>query len=167
MIELKNHHMELPIELWQLIIHHYEGYFKAYKTCILVNKIFHKIIKQLCDKLPNKILITFEEFDPGYQPFSDTDFQCGKLWDETYRIWLDQQNDISLPNTEIEITRNDILLLKHIIIPFTNDTYHNCVYAIKMREIISSQYDRLLIQCWYYGNRSYDFGWLYLISLNQ
>jgi len=53
--------MELPTELWHLIIECYD--LNVYKSCILVNKTFNKIIKKIIKSIPKTIEIIPEETD--------------------------------------------------------------------------------------------------------
>jgi len=50
--------MELPIELWNLIIDTHKFDLNVYKNCILVNSLFHKIIKNTLDNLPNLVFMS-------------------------------------------------------------------------------------------------------------
>lgn len=102
--------MELPTEIWRLIIEDYD--IQTYKNCILVNKLFYKIIKQFLDSIPDKIQITWEMFE-------------GKILHEenriinpnnTKEIWINRDNVGTPPQTYIgsngltfNITKCDVL----------------------------------------------------------
>jgi len=47
--------MEVPSELWNLIMGYNKWNITLYKSCILVNKQLHYVIKILCDKIPNQV----------------------------------------------------------------------------------------------------------------
>mgnify|MGYP003387667403 FL=1 len=47
--------MQLPIELWNLILNTHN--LDSYKSCLQVNKLFYKIIKKFINDIPNKIKI--------------------------------------------------------------------------------------------------------------
>ena len=61
-------YMELPLELWKLIINFPIYDLKPYKSCILVNKTFYRIISEILNGLPDiEIAISYK---------GDSNFYC-------------------------------------------------------------------------------------------
>ena len=106
--------MNLPIELWNLIINTPEFDIKKkidirkYKSCILVNSLFYKIITNITNKLPNEIILTIR-----HQQYTDKKNQWFYCADHKFAKITNRQ----IHDNKLVIHKNDILLTKLIRFP--------------------------------------------------
>jgi len=131
--------MDLPTDLLNIIFSYIEWHFESYKSCILVNKQLYKIIKQLCDKIPERIFISTPQL-------------IYKLGEFTYSntIWVESNNEIeynddciiinSTSFNNICIKRNDILSKKYII---WKGVFNDSKFHLIVNKIFNKSYEQI------------------------
>ena len=82
-----NHNqMELPAELWNLIVYNLKFDLDLYKNGMLVNKQIYNVIKQLYEQIPNQLHVkTFYKNSVKISQDKMIDFNYSKAWLEGIR----------------------------------------------------------------------------------
>ena len=111
--------MDLPIELWHLIVYNLKFNVDLYKNGLLVNKLLYKIVKNIYDKIPTEIYIKFIPIHniPDVNKLIKSEI--------LYPIYEDSRYEIKLINGSFKVHKNELLLKK--IVKFSlygNDQYH-------------------------------------------
>ena len=109
--------MDLPIELWHLIVYNLKFDVDLYKNGPLVNKLLYKIVKNTYDKIPDKIYIKLYWFyyfpDKKYKWIRSERFKSVK---DPYHF------QFNLTDGSFEIHKNELLLR-------TSKSFSMCFHA--------------------------------------
>jgi len=138
--------MNLPTELWHLIIECYD--LKVYKNCIRVNKIFNKIVNHCLNNIPNEVIIQLDNKPTDNLICEDCKNKCQHTYckptslTNSLDVWHTTKFPLNKTSRTMHPSRDrKIRFLKHDIISsryFRIDPYKS-VYTLPINFILNNK----------------------------